>query len=42
MLKWQSLYRPLFGPQNEHSIVNEFMRENSFHITTLAVDSFDF
>ena len=39
MVKWQSLYIPLVGPQNEHSRVKLLIRLNSLHITTLAVDS---
>mmetsp|Transcript_21702 Transcript_21702/g.15997 ORF Transcript_21702/g.15997 Transcript_21702/m.15997 type:complete len:89 (-) Transcript_21702:619-885(-) len=42
IVKWQSLYMPFVGPQNEHSNVNELIRLNSFHITTLAVASLVF
>jgi hypothetical protein len=42
MVKWQSLYSPRVGPQNDVSRVNEFISWNSFHITTRPVDSFCF
>jgi hypothetical protein len=40
--KWQSLFEPAVGPQNEHSRVYEFWMLNSRKTTTRPVDSFDF
>ena len=40
--KWQSLFDPAVGPQNEHSKVYEFWMLNSRKTTTRPVDSFDF
>lgn len=40
--KWQSLYKPLVGPQKEHSRVKLLIKLNSFHITTRAVASLAF
>ena len=42
MVNQQSLQRPLVGPQKEHSRVKLFIRLNSLHMTTLAVDSLAF
>ena len=41
-MKWQSLYKPFVGPQKVHSNVKLLIKLNSFHITTLAVDSLTF